>query len=363
MRKKILTGFFILLITSQIYGLALSHKTALEEKRNFARMPKYRAGRLLKSTYYKKLSRFLDDRYPYRSPLIIAKNWIDYYIFSTSPSQKVHIGKDGWFYLTSGMSDYLKDDCKKRKRARDLAKKLSSIEKTFESAGKRFFFIVAPDKATIYPEYVGLERPGNSCGKSFYDLFIDALGDYPIRGFIRLDNLLLEAKKDHLLYYKKGTHWNYRGAALAAETILHRLSTPAAIYDMPEIKYREVERSRDLAAMFALDLSEKSDYIFKIKTKSLVKTKRLKPLPNGRPRLKITAVAKPGYPLLPRAIIYRDSFMSTPLNLIKGSFEEMDVIWTNRVPVNPKIDFYSLRASKIVIIEVSERELQNFMIK
>jgi len=195
MRKKILMGFFLLLLTSQVYGLALAPRTVLTEKRTLAAVPEYKAERLLESSYYKKLAKFLDDRYPYRVPFIISKNWIDFNIFKTSPSSEVIIGTDGWLYYRRSMNDYFKDDCDRRIDAWELALKLNSMERLLESAGKRFFFIVAPNKATIYPEHVGIERPPNTCGKSFYDLFIEALGEYPLRGFIRLDNLLLKAKK------------------------------------------------------------------------------------------------------------------------------------------------------------------------
>ncbi len=358
MRTKILTIFFILLITSQVYGLALAPKTSLEEKRKFAGMPEFKAGKLLKSSYYRQLGKFLDDRYPYRSPFIVTKNWIDYHVFNTSPSPRVHIGRDGWFYLKRGMINYFKDDCSESARARNLARELNLIEKYLDSLGKRFFFVVAPNKTTIYPEFVGIKRSPHSCGKSFYDLFLTALKDYPLRGFIRLDQMLSEAKKDRQLYYKKGTHWNDRGAVLASRRILQRLSTPDVKYELPDIRYKEVYRRQDLAAMFALDLKERSD-VAKIKDKSFkVTTERLPPLlMSGNFLMRITTEADKDHPLLPRTIIYRDSFMTQPLKIINGSFEEIDAIWTRTIPLDPEIDYNALGAAGIVIIEVIERNL------
>ncbi len=95
------------MLTSGAYGLALGHKTNLKEKRTLAKAPEYEAMNLLDKRYYTKLSKFLDDRYPYRTDFITVKNWIAYYIFNTSPSPKVHMGKDGWFYLKAGLRDYL----------------------------------------------------------------------------------------------------------------------------------------------------------------------------------------------------------------------------------------------------------------
>ncbi|MFQ5480386.1 MAG: hypothetical protein ACE5DW_03820 [Thermodesulfobacteriota bacterium] len=360
MRDKVLTFFFILLITSQVYGLVLAPGTTLQEKRKFAEIPEFKTASLIEGSFYSKLGKFLDDRYPYRSTLIIVKNWIDFYIFKTSPSPKVHIGTDGWLYLKKGMSSYFKDDCKRRAAARNLARELNMVEKYFKSFGKRFFFVVAPDKATIYPEYVGVERASHSCGKSFYDLFIDALEEYPLQGFIRLDKLLIEAKKDSQLYYQKGTHWNDQGALLASNAILQRLSTQSVNYKTPEIIFKEVERRQDLAVMFALDLKDKS-YFAGMRNKDINFTvKKLPPRRQDKEyNLKIRANSNQGYPLLPRAIIYRDSFMITPLYMIANSFKEIDAIWTYKIPLAPEIDLDALRVSKIVIIEVVERFLHD----
>jgi len=363
-RKKILIGFFILLITSQLYGMAFAPKTALGEKRALLKMPGYKTESLLKSKYYYQLSKFLDDRYPYRASFIIAKNWIDYHIFNTSPSSQVYIGKDGWFYLKTGLKDYFKNSCEKKQQAYDLAKKLNAIEKVLESAGKKFFFIVPPDKATIYPEHIGVKRSPNNCGKSFYDFFIEALEEYPLHGFIRLDNILLRAKKDYQLYYKRDSHWNHRASVLASKVILERLSTPLIKPGLPDIKFRTLDRTRELATLFSLSLKEKSDYVFKFKRKNQVKTKRLKPLPNGFSHLQITAEAEPGDTLLPRAVIYRDSFMVLPLSLIQSQFKEIDALWTRNIPMGTSaIDDSALRASKIVILEVVERNLHMIIIR
>ncbi|MFQ5480384.1 MAG: hypothetical protein ACE5DW_03810 [Thermodesulfobacteriota bacterium] len=364
MRDKILTIFFILLITSQVYGMAFTPKVTLNEKRLLAKIPEFRAERLLMSSYYADLGKFLNDRYPYRAPLILAKNWIDYYVFSTSPSPKVHIGAEGWLYIRSGIKSYLQDECNKKKKALNLARTLNSIEKFLISKDKEFLFIVAPDKATIYPEHIGFKRPENDCGTNFYELFLRALKKYPLKGFIRLDDRLLKLKEDFPVYYRSGTHWNDRGSIIAGNAILKGLSTPSNKYQLPEIRFKEIEDLRDLTILWGLNLTETVDAI-RIWKKSdrEIKIKKLKPLKNGRPRLLITTTAAEGNALLPETIIYRDSFMSMPLKLTQGYFKKINAIWTHKIPVAPKVDYPTLRASKIIIIEVVERKLYRLKIR
>ncbi len=363
MRKKIITGFFVLIITSGVYGLAFGLQTKLDEKRHLAPAPAFKAERLLKSNYYAKLGRFLEDRHPYRRPFIVAKNWIDYYIFDTSPSPLVHIGTDGWLYYKRGMRDYFKNSCNKREKARNIARELNSIEKVINASGKRFFLIVAPDKATIYPEHVGIERRPGSCGKSFYDLFLDALKEFPVRGFIRLDKKLIAAKKDSLLYFKKGTHWNYRGSVLVSKVILERLSTAERRGRMPHIRFTHRKIKRDLADLLGINLYEMAETARITGKAGTVSTEKMPRLSNGMTHIRMRAVSKTQSPLLPRTVIYRDSFMTLPFTIIDGSFDRLDALWAHRLPLYDKKYLDLTSASNIIILEVVERDLYNVLIK
>lgn len=347
----------MLIITSGIYGLALGDKAVFGAKGLLAKAPPFKAKELLQSKYYAGLGKFVNDLYPHRIPIRAAKSWIDYNIFHTSPSIYVHIGKDGWFYLDIALDDYFKNNCNERKKARNLARKLHAIEKEAEAEGKKFIFIVPPDKATIYPEHVGLPRNPGACGKNFYDLFLEALQRFPVHGFIRLDRILLNKKKDYQLYYAKDSHWNDRTSAFVSKIILERLTTPSRRFSLPKMEFREERRVKDLMWLSVMSLKETSEYFFNIEEKGKVTVKRLRHLPNGNSHLKISSDALPGRALLPRALIYRDSFMISPLKLIGGSFAEIDALWARSIPVSTRIDFPMLRDSKIIIIEVVEREL------
>jgi len=266
-------------------------------------------------------------------------------------------------YLRSGLRDYLKDDCKMRERAVELVRQLKAFERAIEANGKRFVFIVAPDKATIYPEYVGFKRPANSCGKNFFDLLLEALAKDPLHNFIRLDKALLGAKKDALLYYPRGTHWNYRGALTASRIILERLTGPGMRLDIPPVDVIKATSVPDLAGTFSLGLAEKVDFPARAHWDGKVSIKECKPLPNRMSRLRITTTPGPGRPVLPPTIIYRDSFMITPLMLMAGSFKDLDALWTKNIPVGPKWDFSSIRESDIFIIEVVERMLPGLLLR
>ncbi|MFQ5480388.1 MAG: hypothetical protein ACE5DW_03830 [Thermodesulfobacteriota bacterium] len=273
---------------------------------------------------------------------------------------------NGWLYYRPAIKSFLKADCKKKEKALQLARVLHRLERRLKKAGKRFVFIVAPDKATIYPEYMGGVREANGCNKSFYDLFLEALKRYPVRGFIRLDRKFMEAKKTNLLYYTGGTHWNDRGAALAGKLILKKLSTSDVSYRLPHIDFREKRVLSESALMLSVNLYELAFVADTIRFETDVKTDNIEPLaffPSEWFLLRTKARRRSAGPLLPKTIIYRDSFMTAPLKFLKGSFEEIYARWSHVFPENIKVEAKEVAAAKIVIIEIVEKDLPKLQLR
>jgi hypothetical protein len=323
-------------------------------------MPEVMAPNLIDSKFYSDLGKFHNDRFPYRGWLIKGKNWIDYFIFDTTPSSsKVHIGEDGWLFYTPSLDDYLKDSCQDRELIRNLAKKLKELEEVLEESGRRLIFVVAPNKASIYPEHVGYQLSENRCGKSRYDLLLEAPEDFPVKGFVRVDHLLVEEKSGHLVYEKNGTHWNIYGAKIASEAILSKISTSWRDL-LPHIEISMQKKSTALSemlTMFAPITDERGYFATSVVHKSTVSVEEKTPLENGRPRLKIVATSKRNEKLLPKTVMYRDSFMILPLTLLKGSFEQIDALWIQNIPSKIAVETDQLRKAEIVFIEVVERNL------
>ncbi len=372
--RRVLAIFFLLFIISIPIGRLtnIGSTFKLTEKRTLAPLPAFSFARVLDRELYIELDRYFNDHFVFRGPLVKAKNRIDFSLFKTSPSKKVYVGKDGWLFFTKTLRDYLKDSCKDRQKIRELARGLQNIERELARHGQIFVFVIAPNKATIYPEYVGLARPKQDCGRSRYDLLLEAFEEFPVKGFIRLDKLLMKAKKDGQLYHKTGTHWNLRGERVAIEAILRYLERTNALSQgnsgeskdwkryMPEIETGEKDRDGDLANTISLRLGERRQVIKKITYKSETSVEELAPLRsdnNKRRHYRSVSKALPGEVLLPSVIIYRDSFMTEPLQILKGSFESLHALSTYNLLIEEGQD--DLYNSRIVIQEMVERNLNH----
>jgi hypothetical protein len=307
--------------------------------------------------FYSRVERLFNNHFPYRDTLRRTKAWVDYYVFWSSPVPEVHVGRDRWLYYRHELHDYQKDVCGQTQVMRDLARQLHELEEVVEASGRRFVFIVAPNKSTIYPEYVGLSRSPR-CGKSPYDLLMEAFDEYPVRRFIRLDQMLREAKAHDQVYFKTDTHWNDVGARLVARAVLQEFPPAPWRTLLDEVTMKLDVHSGDLAHMMGLGVSELAPHAQMKPLRSVEVEEHPLPLLNiGHVRVIPEATA--GVTLFPRAVFYHDSFMVVLQKFLNGAFEQIDAYSVKGGPMYLPIpgSEQSLGASGIVFVEVVERHL------
>ena len=187
-------------------------------------MPALQWRYLLQTEYYRAWGHYIDERLTGIVSLARAKRWLDYRLFKTSDVPEVYIGRQGWLYTNRDIDIYRQKACASEFRVRQLMFELQMIAHLVEASGRRFFFSVAPAKATIYPEFVGNPAISAQCSKTMYDLLIEAQPSYPFVGFVRIDDALMAAKGTKtLLYSKTGVTWNARGAGIAGRVLTREI--------------------------------------------------------------------------------------------------------------------------------------------
>jgi hypothetical protein len=134
---------------------------------------------------------------------------------SIDPSSVYH-GKNGWLFLGNKFNQTL---IKKINGESSFEGQIQQVDKSINSWSnylnsidcKRFYILIAPDKESIYPEYMPdwYESNPNQIPKKLLSLnpsiYIDAFAK------IRSE----KEKNTNLLYFKTDTHWNELGAYFA----------------------------------------------------------------------------------------------------------------------------------------------------
>ncbi len=218
--KKVFSIIFvlILLLPTAVWFTGLEFNINVE--RIGLKPPRFDSGVLLKNDYYRSFDQYLNDSFSLRDPLVFVKRWLDYHLFNMTDTAGVHVGIHGWLYDRQSIVDVQKEACDEAAAIEQLALTLHAAERIIAASGRQFLFTVAPNKSTIYPEFLGFIPTDTSCHRSRYDLLLESFERHPLKGFVRLDNRLQSAKHNTAwLYDPTSTFWNALGAAVAAQAI------------------------------------------------------------------------------------------------------------------------------------------------
>jgi alginate O-acetyltransferase complex protein AlgJ len=169
-----------------------------------------------------KFDSYLNDNVPGRSRLI--QTWSEvakHAHFSSSP--EVILGRDEWLFLRRD-ADILDKHrgflvpSAEQKQAWQSG--LKTIFAEIESAGGTPWLVIAPNKETVYPEF--LPPWVRSAGPSTTDFILQAINEGQVQNVIDLRPVLVAAKPGRALYWKTDTHWNGAGIQIAYDAIMDR---------------------------------------------------------------------------------------------------------------------------------------------
>jgi hypothetical protein len=157
-----------------------------------------------------------------------------------SSNSKVIVGTEGWLYYEGSLNDYVGVDIVTSEELNDTSRKLTDRELAnvahniflfqsyVESQGAQFLFTVAPNKNTLYPEYMpSWYLP--SVEPTNLERLVPFLEAYGVN-YLDLTEVLKGSENP--LYLKRDTHWNNKAAyyvyeAVAAELGFTPLLAPA----------------------------------------------------------------------------------------------------------------------------------------
>ena len=156
----------------------------------------------------KQLETALEHQFPARRTLIGAVNALRYRLLGGT-SDQVRLGQDGWIFLKAELEPRPQAAASMQARAAAIGR----LRRQLAARGTRLLVVVSPDKSRIEAAHLaGGELPGGAAAP----------------GYAQFQALLRSAGVDTLdlagplsrtpgeRYYRTDTHWNQRGAGVAA---------------------------------------------------------------------------------------------------------------------------------------------------
>lgn len=281
------------------------------------------------------LADYVDDRFALRQEAVTAWARLNAGVFRTSVTDSVILGQGGWLYYAPTLPDFTRTDPMTERELWCAARTLYLLQEYTEEQGGTFLFTIAPNKNTLYPENMPpYPAEGTEANLAALQTHLQRMG------VAFLDLAEVFGRQDEALYFPSDSHWNGKGAALAADAILTALGRESNYYAGP---FAESRHTGDLYEMlYPAGNSADPDYVyspgFSFTTDSA-----------NPDSITISASCAAGEGSL---LMYRDSFGRNLYPYLAEAFSE--AVFSRKNDYDPT----ALRSGGTLIVELVERNLR-----
>lgn len=262
------------------------------------------------------------------------------------------VSQNGWLIWASpaSLDDYQNADPFTDEELAEIQANLDRINGQLEKQGVTFLVVVAPNKNTIYPEYVPSQVPVLN-SHSRLDQLLDYQRQHGKAKILDLRPALLEEKKARQVFHATDTHWNAYGALAATREMILALEGDYPFLRSDILEDYEKGDSRqqlgDIGNLFIPGASPEEWLILDLKNAPEVKEYAFA---NGTPKVSMMVNTETN---LPRITVYHDSFFVPLKRFLAVHFSKATYVWSYQVdPV-----FTMGEKDDIVILEITERFL------
>jgi len=323
-------------------GMFFTEEGESTENRTLAAFPKLKNEEGWNEYWLSDAGNYFQDHFAFRSELVTANALINGKLLGVSTASGVIEGTDGWLYYKDSLEDYLGTELLSERGLYNIAHSIKILQDALEDKGIRFLFTVAPNKNTLYGENMPYYYQMRVSKENNLTRLVPILNE---EGVHYLDLKTVFENEEEILYHKRDSHWNNKGAALAAELMMDEVGQIHDLYKFETYAVRK-DFAGDLDEMLypkALTLEDEI-YYDKIQTFAYVGEVES----NFDPVITTVNPVKSG-----NLVMYRDSFGNALLPFLADAYSM--AYFSRGVPY--QISDVDLMAADTVMIERAERFL------
>jgi hypothetical protein len=333
--------------------LGLNSGIVMDENRQLAAKPKiglYKEFPMLFTNYF-------NDHFGLRKWLITSDRMMRYKLFNVSPNKAITIGKENWLFYTPDVNyiDSVNAQPFSQGDLSQIKNNLLNIQNNFKEKGIKFYFLAAPNKQSVYPEFLPdyMIKVGS---KSRLDQLTEYFAGSNDVAFISPKNELLQMKSKNAVYLKYDTHWNEMGAFVAYQKLFQRISQDNESIQAKKIsdfvKSTKEAPNNDLAVQMGVEgnFKEKEPGLANKNEKAKIVFEDCPKIYTGCP----LTIRETSDSTLPKLVMFRDSFAASLIPFISEHFKRSYYFWGS-IPYSMTI--VEKEKPEIVVMEITEREL------
>lgn len=348
--------------------LAFDKNDGAAENRKLSEKPSIKTeSGSLNSEFFSEFDTYFSEHFAFRKQLVTLNSTLRAELLADSADDDVIVGKDGWLFYGDTADDFMNVNTLSDRAINNIYRNLELLNEYCSEQGASFLFTVAPDKNSVYPEYMPynyiesnnegnyekLLRIGESRYQAWYESMLSSIMSIATPTakpcFVDLRETLRQAKlsSEYQLYHSTDTHWNNLGAMIAANELLSYITGDEQLYGTYGLTAKN-DWSGDLAEMLyptdvPADMQLYTDHDFAYEYVGRFK---------GFDDISIKTVCRDGSGGL---LMYRDSFGEAILPFMAEAFGSAE--FSRTVPY--RVDAIANGEADNVILEIVERNLGN----
>ena len=293
----------------------------------------------LNDAYFSELEDYVDQRFGFRQELITLRAKLTAAVFRESATDSVILGRDGWLFYQETLADYQGTAPLSDRSIWAAARTLALLQEQAAERGAEFLFVMAPNKNTLYPQYMPARYTAADTPSNWERLQMQL--DIQNVGYVDLIPVL--AAEPEPVYYRTDSHWTPYGSALAHDAILAALGVDA---DLAAEPFVEGEHLGDLQEMlYPADTAPEA-------SPELARPRTFTHLGSFRSPEDLT-IRTESDGALGSLLMFRDSFGNTLYADMAESFSR--ACFSRAMPV--RLDLLESESADTLVLELVERNL------
>ncbi len=213
---------------------------ALQGDIEYQEKPEFIAKAWFDGEYQKDMQKYLEENIGLRNYFIRSRNQIYFSVFHEAKAQNVEIGSENVFYETDYLKEYFGENAIDRKEMSVFVSKAKMVVKALKAEGKTLLFVVAPGKASIYPDHFPSKWYTHSKSLRNRDYFVNELNknELPVMDasswFVDLNK-----NTNYPLFSETGIHWTHYGEYVFMDSLSNYLN--ASGFNVPSLEIEKME--------------------------------------------------------------------------------------------------------------------------
>ncbi len=286
----------------------------------------------------------------------------------------IYIGQNDFMFYGAALDDYRGQTVMSNARMKKLSDMMNQRDAWAKENGIKLYLVIAPNKSSVYPEYVPDSITAASTTNA--DAVVQHLAQNSSVEVIDLRQPLINAKGEYgdTLFYKYDTHWNNNGGFVGYSEIMRRVNEDVAdayTLNKGDFNVTDYETYMKDMAYYLGYYSKYTDYgpVYTLKS-GMTATIGEKESDGFWGQFRFCARWKDGYSDAlkyityentynegaPSLYVYRDSFAVSLVHFLKDSFHNSVFDWS--YDFNKQEILAS--GADVVIMEVVEKQLAEF---